>query len=106
TSMGATLRLRFARAERWPDALDAARAEGYTLVALTPRAPSEDVDTFAAAPRPPRLALIVGTEGDGLTPEAEAAADHRVRIPISADVDSLNLAVATGIALYVLRRPS
>jgi tRNA G18 (ribose-2'-O)-methylase SpoU len=42
----------------------------------------------------------VGTEGAGLTPEAEAAADHRVRIPIAGGIDSLNLAVATGIALY------
>ena len=44
--------------------------------------------------------MIVGTEGDGLTPAVEAAADYRVRIPIADGVDSLNLAVAVGIALY------
>ena len=50
-----------------------------------------------------RLALIVGTEGAGLSAAAESAADHRVRIPISSEVDSLNLASAVGIALYALR---
>ena len=49
------------------------------------------------------IALIIGTEGAGLTPEVEAAADHRVRIPIDDRVDSLNLAVAAGIALHALR---
>jgi tRNA G18 (ribose-2'-O)-methylase SpoU len=49
-----------------------------------------------------RIALLVGTEGAGLTEEAEAAADVRIRIPISDAVDSLNLAVAVGIALFAL----
>jgi tRNA G18 (ribose-2'-O)-methylase SpoU len=49
--------------------------------------------------RTARLALVIGSEGAGLTPAVEAAADYRVRIPISDRVDSLNLAVAAGIAL-------
>ena len=49
------------------------------------------------------IALVLGTEGAGLTPAVEAAADVRVRIPISGRVDSLNVAVAAGIALYRLR---
>jgi len=73
------------------------------LVALTPREPSEPLDLFAARPRPPRIALVVGTEGAGLAPSIEAAADARVRIPTHGAVDSLNLAVAVGIALYALR---
>jgi tRNA G18 (ribose-2'-O)-methylase SpoU len=48
------------------------------------------------------VALLVGAEGPGLTPALEAAADYRVRIPIRPDVDSLNLAVAVGIALHRL----
>jgi tRNA G18 (ribose-2'-O)-methylase SpoU len=51
-----------------------------------------------------RIALVIGSEGAGLTPAVEAAADHRVRIPISDRVDSLNLAVAAGIALHALRK--
>jgi tRNA G18 (ribose-2'-O)-methylase SpoU len=105
TSMGAALRVPFARAgaDDWPAVLTRVRAAGFTIVALTPRQPSETLEAFAARPRAARLALIVGTEGAGLTPAVEAAADVRVRIPISGDVDSLNLAVATGIVLYELR---
>jgi tRNA G18 (ribose-2'-O)-methylase SpoU len=106
TSMGAALSLPFARARDgdWPGVLVRVRAAGFTMVALTPREPSETLDRFAARARAARLALIVGTEGAGLTPATEAAADYRVRIPISNRVDSLNLAVATGIALYELLR--
>ena len=43
---------------------------------------------------------MVGSEGAGLTPGVERGADVRVRIPTSGEVDSLNLATATGIALY------
>jgi tRNA G18 (ribose-2'-O)-methylase SpoU len=105
TSMGAVLRVPFARAADgdWPGALARIRAAGFTLVALTPREPSETLDAFAARAHASRIALVVGTEGTGLTPAVEAAADERVRIPISDRVDSLNLAVAVGIALHALR---
>ena len=102
TSMAATLRVPFARFDQWPAALSCVRAHGFTVVALTPREPSESLDAFASRPRPEKLAILVGTEGAGLTPAVEAAADARVRIPIREDVDSLNLAVAVGIALYRL----
>jgi tRNA G18 (ribose-2'-O)-methylase SpoU len=105
TSMGSALRVPFVRAadDDWPGVLTRVRAAGFTLVALSPRQPSETLDAFAARPRAPRLALIVGTEGAGLTPAVDAAADHRVRIPISNAVDSLNLASAAAIALYRLQ---
>jgi tRNA G18 (ribose-2'-O)-methylase SpoU len=45
---------------------------------------------------------MLGTEGAGLTPFVESAADYRVRIPIAADVDSLNVATAAAIVLYEL----
>lgn len=106
TSMGAALRVPFARAgnEDWPAVLTRVRSAGLMIAALTPREPSETLEAFAARPRASKLALIVGTEGAGLTPAVEAAADYRVRIPIGPDVDSLNLAVTVGIALYALRR--
>ena len=103
TSMGAVLRVPYARAAEWPAALMDVRAAGFTLVALTPRQPSETLERYAAGPRSSRLALIVGTEGEGLTPAVESAADQRVSIPMQADVDSVNLAVAVGIALFTLR---
>jgi tRNA G18 (ribose-2'-O)-methylase SpoU len=108
TSMGATLHVPFARAEQddWPRVLTRLGAAGFTVVALTLREPSESLDSFTARPRTSRVALMLGTEGAGLTPAAASAADYRVRIPISADVDSLNVATAAAIALYELGRPS
>src|SRR5438270_8368393 len=103
TSMGAVLTVPFARAANWSDTLASLRTRRFTIVALTPRAPSETIAAFAARPRPERLALIVGTEGSGLSAAVESAADDRVRIPISEAVDSLNVGVAVGIALYAIR---
>ena len=98
TSMAATLQVPFARIEDWPGGLAALGARGFTIVGLTPHAPAQPLDSFADS-RPARLALLVGNEGAGLSREAEAAAHHLVRVPIRPDVDSLNLVVATGIAL-------
>jgi tRNA G18 (ribose-2'-O)-methylase SpoU len=102
TSMGAVLRVPFARADEWPAALSVVRAAGFTIVALTPREGSEPLDRFAARPRPPKIALVVGSEGAGLARPVEAIADYRVRIPVSDAVDSLNLSVAAGIVMYAL----
>jgi len=101
TSMAAVLRVPFARVDPWPDGLRVLRELGFAIAALTPREPAMTVAAFAAS-RPPRVALLVGTEGEGLTQKAESAADCRVRIPMAQDVDSLNLSVAVGIALHRL----
>ena len=105
TSMGATLRTPYARMNNWPDELATLKTEGFTIIALTLRA--DAVELRAHAQRQPRqkLALVVGTEGPGLSAAVESIADVCVRIPISADVDSLNLATATGIALYYFTNP-
>jgi tRNA G18 (ribose-2'-O)-methylase SpoU len=105
TSMAATLRVPFATLDGWPASLSRVRARGFTIVALTPREPSADLETFAARVQVKKLALLVGTEGEGLSADAERQADHRVWVPIRREVDSLNLAVATGIALYRLFPP-
>jgi tRNA G18 (ribose-2'-O)-methylase SpoU len=105
TSMAATLQVPYARVGDWPRGLADLSARGFTIAALTLREPSVPLAEFAASPRPSRVALLVGTEGHGLTPDAEAMADIRVRIPIATTVDSLNLAVAVGIALHQLQSP-
>jgi tRNA G18 (ribose-2'-O)-methylase SpoU len=102
TSMGATLRLPYARLDEWPHGLDALRDRGFTIAALTPRQEAATFADFAASHQGAKVALLVGTEGDGLTPAAAAAAHVLVRIPIAPAVDSLNLAVAVGIALHQL----
>lgn len=64
-----------------------------------------DASGVALAPAdvPDRLALIVGNEGAGLSAESRARLDRTVALPISPSVESLNVAVATGILLYELR---
>lgn len=52
----------------------------------------------------PKLAIVLGTEGDGLAPETIAACDHTVRIPMSHGVDSLNVAAASAVAFYELTK--
>ncbi len=51
----------------------------------------------------PRLAIIMGTEGDGLSPATIQSADYVVRIPMSHHVDSLNVAAASAVAFWELR---
>ena len=102
-SMGATLSVPFARVADWPAALAALRRDGYRLVALCPRPDAEDIGEAAArTPRASRLALLVGTEGKGLSDATRAAADLAVRIPMAPGVDSINVAAACGIALHRL----
>jgi tRNA G18 (ribose-2'-O)-methylase SpoU len=107
TSMGATLQVPFVHFESWPAPLSVLRASGFTLVALTATtggASFTTLEAFASSSVPVRLALLVGSEGAGLTPVAASAADVCVHIPMRQGVDSLNLAVATGIALEQLTR--
>jgi tRNA G18 (ribose-2'-O)-methylase SpoU len=103
TSMGAVLRVPFARAE-WAEALPIVRSIGFAVVALTPDERAEPIDRFAENRLGDRLALLLGNEGSGLSAAVWALADARVRIPMTRQVDSLNVAVAAGIALSRLTR--
>ena len=95
-SMGHVLRVPFARGP-----LAALREAGLTVLALTPHPPAVPLSTVDRSV--PRAALLVGAEGPGPSPEALAAADVRVRIPMASGVDSLNVATAAAIALHHLR---
>jgi tRNA G18 (ribose-2'-O)-methylase SpoU len=102
TSMGAALTVPWAWVDDWPDGLLALRARGYEIASLTPRDPAETLDVFAGRARGSSIVLVAGTEGEGLSDRIVAEADARVRIPIAPAVDSLNVAVAVGIALWRL----
>lgn len=102
TSMAAALRVPFSRVEPWPSALSVLRTFGFTIVALSPRQPSTSLEEFVATRRQERLALVVGNEGEGLSTAVEALVDTQVRVRIQDEVDSLNVSVATGIALWAL----
>lgn len=97
TSMGSTLNVPYARIADWPAQLSALKADGFTLAALTPRPPAVELRDCK---RPDRVALLVGSEGPGLTDAVMHMADLRVCIRTTDRVDSLNLATATGIALH------
>ena len=100
-SMGAVFAVPWARLTPWPSALSAVRALGFTVLALTP----EPAATSLADLTPEvtdRAALLLGAEGPGLSAAALAAADLRVRIPMAAGVDSLNVAAAAAVAFYAL----
>ena len=104
TSMGAALRIPFALMEDWPAGLPRLKGEGVRLIALTP---SPDAQTIDHLQPPERVALLLGHEGEGLSSEALAQADVRVRIPMAGGTDSLNVASASAVALFALRpKPS
>lgn len=104
-SMGASLRVPFAAAEQWPQALTALQRAGFSVAALTPHAEAVSLDDFAEAwKKGGRLAVLVGAEGAGLTPDALASADAALRIPMAPGADSLNVATAAAIALHRLVR--
>ena len=104
-SMGAVFAVPYARLEDWREGLARIRAAGFRLLALTPSPDAVPIDQArAAAVRPDgdRLALLLGTEGDGLSARWRDQADLSVRIPMSGGVDSLNVASAAAIACYLL----
>ncbi|MCL2780186.1 MAG: RNA methyltransferase [Actinomycetia bacterium] len=95
-SMGHVLRVPFTvLPEPWPGSLNALRASGFELLALTPRA---DAVPLRSVEPPARWAVLLGAEGPGLSAPALAAADALVRIPMAAGVDSLNVATAAAVA--------
>ena len=104
-SAGAAVVLPFARLDDWPRDLERLRDGGYTLLALTPRAEAVDISVLGTScPRPARVALLLGTEGRGLSAGALAVADLQVRIPMAPEMDSLNVAAAGAVALHWLSR--
>lgn len=102
-SMGHVLRVPFATVAEWPAALIRLRAAGFRVLALTPGADATPLHSALATGSAERIAVLLGSEGHGLSDIALAAADERVRIPMSGDVDSLNVATAGAIAFSAVR---
>ncbi len=101
-SMGQVLRLPFTRVGDSVEAIVRLQGLGFEILALTPGGSAEDIRTVA---RRPRQVLLVGAEGPGLSGAALRAADRRLRIAMTCDVDSLNVATAAAVALHHLARP-
>lgn len=98
-SMGEILHLPVARADDWAGALSAARTAGFTIAALTPRPSARSIWEVPAVER---MVVMFGAEGPGLGETSFAAADMHVRIPISPQVDSLNVGHAVAVTLAAL----
>jgi tRNA G18 (ribose-2'-O)-methylase SpoU len=105
-SMGAVFAVPYARMTNWHGGLAELRAAGFRLLALTPDQSAVPVDK---APMGDRAALLLGSEGDGLSSRWLREADEAVCIPMSPDamalgVDSLNVVAAAAIACHSLTR--
>ncbi|KAB2347543.1 RNA methyltransferase [Actinomadura rudentiformis] len=106
-SMGAVFAIPYARMPNWHEGLGTLRASGFRLLALTPDQAAVPLDK---APMGERVALMLGSEGDGLSSRWLNEADEAVCIPMSATamsngVDSLNVVAAGAIACHALLRP-
>ena len=102
-SMGTVFSLPWARVDDWATAIPTLQGAGFTVVALALTADAVSLDHYAAGPRPDKLAVVVGTEGDGLSRRWVEQADAVVQIPMEHGVDSLNVAAATAVACWALR---
>ena len=96
-SVGAALKVPFARCGSAETLVETLQTAGYGVLALTPSAK----ETMSAAKLPDRVALLLGSEGDGLPPELLKTAAI-ARIAMREDFDSLNVATAAAIALHTL----
>lgn len=94
-SVGAVLKVPHVRAGKLEGVLSVLALEGFHIAALSPRGASP----VSALPKSGRRALVMGTEGQGL-PEQVLQSVQTFRIPMSAEFDSLNVATASGLALF------
>jgi tRNA G18 (ribose-2'-O)-methylase SpoU len=100
-SMGTVLQVPWTRVGDWPSARELLAASGFHIAALALTDDAVGLREFAAS-APPRVALVLGAEGEGLTPEALAAADTVVRLPMAHGIDSLNVAATAAVAMWAL----
>lgn len=96
-SVGAALTVPFARLKRDEDAVALLAAYGFTPLALSPAGTS----LLGEIHRPGRVAVLFGAEGAGL-PESILSRTETVRIPMAGELDSINVATASGIVLHHL----
>ena len=107
-SMGTVFQVPFARIgdsyEDWPaPAMDILKQNGFKTVAMALTDNSLSIDDERVR-KEERLAIILGTEGDGLSKSTIAECDYTVKIPMSHGVDSLNVASAGAVAFFALRK--
>ena len=102
-SMGTVLQVPWAYVEGWPEkAMAQLHEQGFKTAAMALSDDSIPIDD-PLLKHEPKLAMVLGTEGDGLAARTVAACDYTVRIPMAHGVDSLNVAAAGAVAFWELR---
>ena len=101
-SMGSVFLVPWAWADEQDEPLHELSALGFRTVAMALTDDSVPIDSPTLAAEP-RLAIVLGTEGDGLPHDVIARTDYVARIPMSHNVDSLNVAAASAVAFWQLR---
>ena len=106
-SMGTVFQVPWTRLECWPGDIAVLQKAGFTVASLALSDDSVSLDDFAALPAlqgpDARLAMVMGTEGDGLGQRTIAASDYTVKIPMDHGVDSLNVAAASAVVFWATR---
>ncbi len=100
TALGAEEGISWKKQATLKPIVDRLRAEGFRIIALEQTAGSVGYDTF---PYPERVALVVGNEPNGIDTRILRQCDSIVEIPMRGIKNSLNVAVAAGVALYRIR---
>lgn len=100
-SMGSVFWLPYARIEDWYGAPDLLKDAGFTTFAMTLSDDSIPLDEVPGDVE--KLALIVGSEGHGLSERWTTGSDYRVKIPMAPEIDSLNVAASVAVACWQLR---
>ncbi|WP_058234014.1 TrmH family RNA methyltransferase [Devriesea agamarum] len=101
-SMGTVFQVPWTRIESWPDDIDLIKECGYIVAGMTLGERAISLDELVTEDHQ-NLALVFGTEGQGLTRQAERRLDRRVTIPMMHGVDSLNVAASAAVAFYATR---
>jgi len=101
-SMGTVFQVPWTRIESWPGDLEVLKEAGYFVAGMSLGEGAITLDELVAQDHP-NLALVFGTEGEGLTPETDMVLDRRVTIPMMNGVDSLNVAASSAVAFYGTR---
>ncbi|WP_461162937.1 TrmH family RNA methyltransferase [Arthrobacter sp. R4-81] len=101
-SMGTVFQVPWTRIESWPGDLQVLKEAGYFVAGMSLGEGAITLDELVAQDHP-NLALVFGTEGDGLKPETDHMLDARVTIPMMNGVDSLNVAASSAVAFYATR---
>ncbi len=96
TSAGALHKIPVCKSDNLKETIDYLKKSGLQIIAATEKTDDYYYKTDFLAP----TAIIMGSEEDGVSPEYIRLSDHKVKIPLSGDIESLNVSVACGVILY------